>query len=294
MGQPNDVCVICEVRGATRVGVLCERCAASLDAGDRAPGIVSSNAPPGDAAAWLIDAWGQLHPISARCTIGRDRATNELVLADLTISAEHAELRREQTRWHLRDRGSANGSGIDRERRTRSTTVKHGQRVWFGVLSFFMWDRAAPPAQSVSPPDVRTLIPAPSSFHLVAPPHPHVLEVHAVEGYPIDHAPGELVYVAKRTALPRLQFQLMRALCEAADENSSVGLRSHELLARLPFQTTRPEATHVRQVVSTLRAALERVGVPGGRDAGPDGIIHASERLGYRLTWSVRRASRGE
>ena len=65
--------------------------------------------------------------------------------------------------------------------------------------------------------------------------------------------------------------------------------RSHELLAQLPFQTHRPELTHVRQVVSTLRATLDRVGVPGGGSVGPDAVIHAREGQGYRVTWRVRR-----
>ena len=71
---------------------------------------------------------------------------------------------------------------------------------------------------------------------------------------------------SRRAALPRLQFQLLRALCDAAvaaDDAHTASVGTHELVARLPFQTARPEPNHVRQVVLTLRERCA-AGVPGG------------------------------
>ncbi|HLU67663.1 MAG TPA: FHA domain-containing protein [Kofleriaceae bacterium] len=289
--------MICSITSTDLIGVLCGRCSA-LIAGSRrrAPGIVSSRVDEAAAAAWLIDAWGQLHPLAERSRIGRDALANELVIADLAVSGEHAELRREGDRWTLVDRGSANGSGIGRSPRVRQAEPEHRAHLWFGGVAFYFWADPEPPARDVAPPAVRTLVPAPAAFQLTAAGAGELL-VRAARGHPIDGAPGELEYRApdgscRRAPLPRLQFQLLRALCEAAigaGDSRAGALASHELLMRLPFQTPRPEPNHVRQVVSTLRAALGRAGVPGGGSAGPDGLIHAADGAGYRLTWTVCR-----
>lgn len=293
-------CSICDTSTLEPVGALCVTCAAAIAGpAPRAPGIITSKRGADDAAAWLIDAWGQLHPVGPACRVGRDRDANELLIADLVISAEHAELRCERGRWLVRDRGSANGSGIQQGPRVREAQLLHRGRVWFGSVEFYFWAETAPPVKDVPPPQVRTYVPERAAFRLVAPERGE-LKVRAAPGHPIARAPGELEYFSpdngpkRRAALARLQFQLLRALCEAAlsvADDSAPLVGTHELLTSLPFNTPHPEPNHVRQVVASLRATLERAGVPGGGAASAQGVIHATEGLGYRVTWQVSRVS---
>lgn len=297
-----NACSICATSADAATGVLCTSCAAEIAGPERrAPGIVTSLHSPDAAAAWLIDAWGQLHPMPARCRIGRDRDLNDIVIADLLVSAEHAQLSLDNDRWVVRDRGSANGSGVGGDGlRVREAEVAHRARLWFGGVEFYFWAQVEPPTRERLPLKVRTVVPDLAAFSLVKGEHGQ-LSVHQAPGHQAARAPGELTYTppagesARRVVLARLQFQLMRVLCERAlsdgdDDIARRGLVStHELLAALPFHTSRPEPNHVRQVVSTLRASLERAGVPRATSAGTDGVIHATERLGYRLTWEVRR-----
>ncbi len=295
---PRTECPICAIVSPEPIGLLCRRCAAALAGKPRcAPGIVRSHVAATDAAAWVIDAWGQLHPIGASCRIGRDQKLNDLTIADLRVSGEHADLRRQGSQWWLRDRGSANGSGVGNEPRVRKARVEHRARLWLGGVAVYLWAQPEPPALDVPPPDVRTLVPNAAAFHLAGP-NGGELIVRPARGHAVDRAPGELEYTPagadrpKRAPLPRLQFQLLRALCEAAigaDDAHTASVGTHELVARLPFQTARPEPNHVRQVVSTLRATLHRAGVPGGDRADTGGVIYASEGLGYRVTWEVSR-----
>jgi hypothetical protein len=289
-------CVVCETRSPDAVGVLCPACAASLVIGDRrAPGIVSTRGVTSP-AAWLIDGWGQIHAVSAPCRIGRDRERCELSIADLSVSAEHAELRREREGWRVRDRGSSNGTSVGARANARDAALAHRERVRFGSIGFVFWADADPPAHHVPAPEVRTLIPAGAGFRIEGP-GGAVAVIRASRGHPLARAPGELEYRstssdrARRIALPRLQFQLLRTLCDAAiaaDGEARAGyVGSHELVATLPFQSGSPSPNHVRQVVATLRASLGRAGLTGGGSSEGDAVIQAAEGLGYRVAWTV-------
>ena len=293
-------CVLC-ASTSERVGVLCGRCANDIsEDGKRAPGIITSSVPKPIAQAWLIDEWGQPHAVGARCAIGRDRDRNDISIADLAISGEHAELRHEGGRWWLRDRGSANGTRLDHGPRLRDGELPHRARLWLGAIGFHFWSRPTLPAGEIAAPRVRTVIPGGAGFRLLARRRGEI-HVRAASGHAIDRAPGELEYRAlkraraARSALGRLQFQLLRRLCEAAvtsDAGVSRSVATHELLRMLPFQSAHPEPNHVRQVVAGLRAALSRAGVPGGSSIGADGVIGAEEGLGYRVNWQVERLER--
>jgi hypothetical protein len=289
-------CVICDQRHPVPGVALCDACAGALT-GDvrRAPGIVSSRVHPGQARAWLIDAWGQPHAVGERCRIGRDAARSDLVVAELLVSNEHAELWRDRGEWVARDRGSANGTCVGNGGRVREGALPHRAMLWVGPVGFYFWAQRTFPAGSTGAPRVQTLIPAPSAFQLVSKGRGE-LTVRAAHGHQAEHAPGEVEYIARRRtsvrlALGRLQFQLLRRLCEAAVQANaaSSAVSTRELLDTLPFQTARPEPNHVRQVVATLRSALERAGVPGGGSSGADAVVEAHQGLGYRLTWSVTR-----
>jgi hypothetical protein len=164
-------------------------------------------------------------------------------------------------------------------------------------MSFYLWIGIDPPAHDVPAPAIRTVIPVSAVYRLQAP-SGATMVIRPARGHPLDRAPGELELRGVgskprgRAALPRLQFQLMRALCEAAltatdDRSRFVG--SRELADSLPFQTTRPEPNHVRQVVSTARATLARAGVADATATDGNGVIQAVEGLGYCVTWAVER-----
>jgi FHA domain len=293
-------CLLC-ASSIEPVGLLCGRCANEISADHKhAPGIIVSRVPAAAAVAWLIDEWGQPHATSARVTIGRERDRNDIAIADLAISGEHAELEHDDGRWRVRDRGSANGTRLDDGPRLRTAELPHRARLWLGPIGFHFWSRRALPAGEIAPPRVRTVVPAGAGFLLLARRRGEI-RVRAAAGHTIDRAPGELEYHAPkrpraaRAALGRLQFQLLRRLCEAAmttDGGFARSVATRELLRVLPFQSSSPEPNHVRQVVAGLRAALERAGVPGGSSAGTDGVISAEEGLGYRLNWHVERLER--
>jgi hypothetical protein len=278
------------------MGVLCRGCAQQLVIGDRrAPGIVAVR-PGVTAAAWLIDAWGQLYPVGAPCRIGRDRERCDFTIADLSVSAEHAELRRERDGWRVRDRGSSNGTGVGARARAKDSVVQHRERIRFGSVGFLFWARPEPPALDVPAPEVRTVVPEGAAYRLEGGGGVAAV-IRPVRGHPLARAPGELECVvgastrARRVPLPRLQFQLLRALCEAVLEADgdvqAAFVGSHELAATLPFQSAAPTPNHVRQVVSTLRATLERAGLVHAARVGDGAMIEAREGLGYRLTWKV-------
>jgi DNA-binding winged helix-turn-helix (wHTH) protein len=267
-------CAVCETRTPDRVGVLCPACVASLATGERrAPNIVTSRAPV--TAGWLIDVWGQLHPIPSPCRVGRDPKRSDLTIADLSISAEHAELKRTSEGWRMRDRGSSNGTSVGARVRARDASVPHRERVRFGSIAFVLWADPEPPARDVPAPSVPTVVPPGGAVRLEGPDRAIAI-LRAARGHTIERAPGELEIHGRKVVVPRLQFQLLRALCDAQGEY----VTSHELVDTLPFQSGSPTPNHVRQVVSTLRTTLERAGLASA-------MIEGREGLGYRITWRV-------
>jgi hypothetical protein len=68
-------------------------------------------------------------------TLGRSREC-DCVLADPSVSRRHAELRREGTRWVLRDLGSRNGTRVNGARLLDLAEVCPGDRVSFGDARF--------------------------------------------------------------------------------------------------------------------------------------------------------------
>lgn len=69
-----------------------------------------------------------------RFTVGRDPAC-DLVLTDMSVSAEHAEVRCEKNIWSVRDKGSSNGTTHNGSP-TSLAIIKNGDRIGFGDLLF--------------------------------------------------------------------------------------------------------------------------------------------------------------
>jgi FHA domain/Domain of unknown function (DUF1707) len=68
-------------------------------------------------------------------TVGRAEACN-LVVASLTVSRYHAELRRQDDEWLLVDLGSTNGTRLNGWRIDGPVVVRLGDQVTFGDVSF--------------------------------------------------------------------------------------------------------------------------------------------------------------
>lgn len=67
--------------------------------------------------------------------IGRDPG-NGLRLSHETVSRMHAELTMQGSRWLLRDLGSTNGTCVNGQRVTGTVSVREGDQVSFGRMSF--------------------------------------------------------------------------------------------------------------------------------------------------------------
>ncbi|MEZ0074335.1 hypothetical protein ABH927_003695 [Planotetraspora sp. GP83] len=72
-----------------------------------------------------------------RYVVGRGSAC-DLVLADLTVSRVHAELRRENDSWLLVDLGSMNGTRLNGWRLVGPARVRAGDEVSFGDCAFLI------------------------------------------------------------------------------------------------------------------------------------------------------------
>lgn len=67
--------------------------------------------------------------------IGRDPG-NGLRLSHETVSRMHAELTAHAGRWVLRDLGSTNGTCVNGQRVTGTVSVREGDQVSFGRMTF--------------------------------------------------------------------------------------------------------------------------------------------------------------
>lgn len=78
-------------------------------------------------------------------TCGRD-ATNDLFLDDVTVSRQHAEIRREDSGFSIKDVGSLNGTFVNRER-VESSQLANADEIQIGkfkLIIFFGTGRVAP------------------------------------------------------------------------------------------------------------------------------------------------------
>jgi hypothetical protein len=74
---------------------------------------------------------GERVPLLALSHIGRD-GTNDVILNDTFVSAEHAKLSWNGRGWVLEDLGSTNGTRINGKTVRRAASVKPGDTVEFG------------------------------------------------------------------------------------------------------------------------------------------------------------------
>ena len=89
----------------------------------------------------------------ARVILGRSREC-DCVLAEPSVSRRHAELRRDEARWLLRDLGSRNGTRVNGMRLLDEAEVGPGDRVSFGDARFRLGE--APQTAATRPPRARS------------------------------------------------------------------------------------------------------------------------------------------
>ena len=129
-------CLCCGA--AVEVGVLCRPCAQDVAPCDGLiPDHVRSTVDTTDAAAWVVDGFGAAHAVLPKTGIGRHNDGELIVLAS-SVSREHAELRKTDAGWVVRDLGSRNGTFVDggraqgRAQLAARTVIKIGDvALWF-------------------------------------------------------------------------------------------------------------------------------------------------------------------
>lgn len=78
-------------------------------------------------------------------TVGRD-PHEDIMLDDGTVSRSHAVFKRIEGRYHVEDRGSLNGTYVNRER-VEDTVLRNGDEIMIGKYRFVFFTKSAVVAQ---------------------------------------------------------------------------------------------------------------------------------------------------
>jgi adenylate cyclase len=93
----------------------------------------------------------RLFPLTGgRVRLGRG-GDNDIVLADVSVSRNHAEIRRGPDGWHIHDLRSTNGVEVNRVP-VRSAPLRPGDRITVGVFELEVQPVTPPPAPPSPPP----------------------------------------------------------------------------------------------------------------------------------------------
>lgn len=282
-------CLCCGAR--PDVGSLCRTCAQAVAPCEGLiPDHLRSTVAMTDADAWLVDGFGAAHAVAEKSTIGRAHEGDLVVLA-ASVSREHAELRKTDAGWQVRDLGSRNGTFVDGTR--CQGRVPLPGRALLKVGDVALWFLAEAVHEPVAAPAMETGSAGGGLVRFVL--QHGTSELCAVGGG--DSAAGGALLSRPsgadawtERALPPLEFQLLRTLCTRASEEaaSPAAVRgcvpTKQLARELPFQSKYANEENVRQVVRRLRAALAELGA--------DGILAVMPGRGYYLACPVSLAGR--
>jgi hypothetical protein len=277
-------CLVCGA--APEVGSLCRACAQDVSPCEGLiPDHVRSTVTMTDADAWVVDGFGVAHAIVEKTAIGRSQDGQLVVLAS-SVSREHAELVKKDAGWQIRDLGSRNGTFVDGTRAQGRVTLPARAVMKIGDVA--LWFLSEVVHEPVAPLSMATGSVGGGLVRFVI---QHATSELCVVGGGDAAAGGALLSRANgveswaERALPPLEFQLLRALCARATEESDSpaavrGCVGTKQLARdLPFQSKYANEENVRQVVRRLRGALSEVGA--------DGILAVVPGRGYYLNTVV-------
>ncbi len=269
------------------VGSLCRNCAGEVPPCD---GLIQdhlrSNVAAMDAEAWLVDGFGSAHALAEKSTIGRNHEDQIVVLA-ASVSREHAELKKSDAGWTVRDLGSRNGTFVDGVKcQGRVTLPARGVLKVGDVAMWFLAEVADEPA---APPTMETAAAGGGVVRYGFGPTGGIELLLAggsettTGGALLARAPGTTAW--KNHDLAPLEFQLLRSLCVRAhaEADSPAAARgcvpTKQFVRDLPWQSKYANDENVRQVVRRLRAALT--------EAGADGILAVVPGRGYYLSCPV-------
>jgi hypothetical protein len=256
------------------------------------PDHIRSNVDPTEAAAWVVDGFGAAHAIAPKTGIGRSHE-GELVVLASSVSREHAELRRTDAGWHIRDLGSRNGTYVDGSRAQGRATLSERMLIKIGDVP--LWFLAEVIHEPVAPPSMATASAGGGlvRFNIT----PGTIELCLVGttdmgagGALLSRGNGAETWTER--GLAPLEFQLLRALCaRAAEEAGSPSavrgcVQTKQLARDLPFQSKYANEENVRQVVRRLRAVLGEIGI--------ESVLAVAPGRGYYLSCPVSVASSGQ
>ena len=117
------------------------------------PDHLRSNVDTTEAAAWVVDGFGIAHALAAKTTVGRNHE-GELVVLASSVSREHAELKKNDAGWHIRDLGSRNGTFVDGAR--AQGRVNLGERTLVKIGDVALWFLAEVIHEPVTAPSMAT------------------------------------------------------------------------------------------------------------------------------------------
>jgi hypothetical protein len=281
-------CLCCG--SGAEVGSLCRSCVQEVAPCDGLiPDHLRSNVDSTEAAAWVVDGFGAPHAIAHKTGIGRNHE-GELVVLASSVSREHAELRRTDAGWHIRDLGSRNGTYADGAR--VQGRVNLAERTLIKIGDVALWFLAEVVHEPIAPPSMATATAGGGlvRFNMAS----GTVELCLV-GTTDGGAGGALLSRtqgaqswSERNLAP-LEFQLLRALCgraaEEADSPSVVRgcVQTKQIARDLPFQSKYANEENVRQVVRRLRGVLGELGV--------ESMLAVAPGRGYYLSCPVRVAA---
>jgi len=277
-------CLCCG--SGAEVGSLCRTCAQEVSPCEGLiPDHLRSNVDTTEAAAWVVDGFGQAHALGPKSTVGRNHE-GELVILASSVSREHAELVKKDAGWHIRDLGSRNGTFVDGTR--AQGRVNLPERTLLKIGDVALWFLAEVVHDPVPPPSMATASAGGGLVRFnIAPGSLELCLVGTTDmgagGALLSRSQGQERWTERNLA--PLEFQLLRALCtraaEEADSPSAVRgcVQTKQLARDLPFQSKYANEENVRQVVRRLRGVLGEIGV--------DTVLAVAPGRGYYLSCPV-------
>jgi hypothetical protein len=232
--------------------------------------------------AWLIDQWGRPHSFEFPALVGRSADECAIAVLHHTVSAVHAQLRRDGDVLRVHDRGSLNGTFVNGVR-VRESLLGHGDLVAFGEVRFYISTREVPAIALDTGPG-RT---SPSRADEI------MLSVVLRSGdrtVELVERPGGGVARTGEHAieLAALEFSLLRELVErrrGGTDPERAFVAYQELSSSLDFKSVAADSDNVRELVRRVRRKLDAAGVTD--------LIESRQRVGYRLAWDVDGSRRG-
>ncbi len=287
--SPTVNCHFCE--NSSSRGALCDNCSKELDIGAMlsAEQVFSSVMEEGDAA--LVDQFGRPHLLGSPTSVSRKGGEDTITVLQGTVSQQHANFFKESGEWWLEDLKSTNGSVVNTKPVKTKTKVVGGDRIFFGKVGFRFTDKvdSLPSLESVAV-NAGTCQPGEGFPGLKInaqdsadreKTQPGLASIKLRLHEPTGGGGGIVEVEGQQLQLGYAQLVLVQLLVDRMVSDSHQPpivrgfIRSSELIASLPWDTSRPEDNHLKQLVRRTRKAFAAVGV--------EHIIDSRARFGYRL-----------